>query len=153
MSEKCESRHEYFNHTQAHNLLCHTSTNYTQSPSCLLSHLTLTITPCNYHIIKHLFSLRPKIVSYHSTQEGHRCRKTFSWQTASYVCLIDQLEKREGACTSFVLRKSNVQQPAVGPQNPNLNIMHTTIACPRVPPPPTCPQIVRIWPGLGTNFS
>ena len=54
-----------------------------------------------------------------STQEGHCCRKTFPWQAASCVCQTDNSEKREGACTSFVVGKSNVYQPPVGPESPN----------------------------------
>ena len=45
----------------------------------------------------------------------------FSFVTNSFVCLLDTLEKMEGACTSFVIRKSNVYQPPAGPENPRLN--------------------------------
>ena len=45
------------------------------------------------------------IQQYCSTEEGHRCWRTFSWQTASCVCLSGTLEKKEEACASFVLGK------------------------------------------------
>ena len=54
-----------------------------------------------------------------STQEGHCCRKTFPWQAPSCVFRTDHSEKREGACTSFVVGKSNVYQPPVGSESPN----------------------------------
>ena len=35
------------------------------------------------------------------------------------VCFIDQLKKREGACTLILLRKSNLYQPRTSPENPH----------------------------------
>ena len=45
----------------------------------------------------------------------------------SFVRLLDwPLEKREGACASFVLRKSNVYQPPVGPENLDVKLAECT---------------------------
>ena len=46
--------------------------------------------------------------SSYSTEEGDCCLKTLSLRTASGACLSDLLEKREGACASFVLKKKKL---------------------------------------------
>ena len=73
-----------------------------------------------------LVCLRPKIVSYYSTEEGH-CQKCFrSKQLRACACLTCWRRRREFSCTSFVLRKGNVYQPPVGPEIPKKLLLHIT---------------------------